>query len=160
MSSATKTKTKKPGKATAPAKPVVGKAKAPAKAKAENVTSSDVPATAAPEVKPDATPAPEAAPKAVGKRKARPKAGAKPKPLSCLDAAVVVLRANRDPMPVRAMIDVMRGKGLWTSGAPTPWATLYSAIIREIGDKGDASRFAKADRGLFALNPKHADANA
>jgi hypothetical protein len=37
---------------------------------------------------------------------------------------------------------------------------LYSAIIREITDKGDASRFAKADRGLFTLNRKHATSNA
>ena len=33
----------------------------------------------------------------------------------------------------------------------TPEQTLYSAIIREIRDKGNASRFRKEGRGLFAF---------
>ncbi|NUQ48226.1 MAG: hypothetical protein HUU22_19600, partial [Phycisphaerae bacterium] len=41
-------------------------------------------------------------------------------------------------------------QGLWTSPAgKTPHATLYAAILREIGDKGGEARFRKADRGLF-----------
>ena len=42
--------------------------------------------------------------------------------------------------------------GLWATAAPTPAATLYSAILREVGKKGDKSRFRKTDRGHFALN--------
>jgi hypothetical protein len=35
------------------------------------------------------------------------------------------------------MIEAMAANGLWTSpGGATPWATLYSAITREIGAKG------------------------
>ena len=46
----------------------------------------------------------------------------------------------------------MAAKGYWTSpGGATPWATLYSALTREISQKGDSSRFVKADKGLFGL---------
>jgi len=51
------------------------------------------------------------------------------------------------------MIDAMAAKGLWTSpGGRTPAATLYSAIIREVGTKGKEARFKKTDRGHFAAN--------
>jgi hypothetical protein len=85
---------------------------------------------------------------------AAPKAAkeTKPKALSCLDAAVVVLTAQGEPMACKAMIEAMGQKGLWKSDAPTPAATLYSAILRELTRKGAASRFKKTDRGLFALN--------
>jgi hypothetical protein len=47
----------------------------------------------------------------------------------------------------------MGAKGLWTSpGGKTPHATLYSAILREIGAKGKATRFKKTDRGHFTAN--------
>jgi hypothetical protein len=82
----------------------------------------------------------------------RSKADTKAKPMSCLDAAAAVLKAGGEPMQVRAMVVAMKEKGLWTSAAPTPWATLYSAIVREIGKKGDKGRFRKTDRGHFALN--------
>jgi hypothetical protein len=46
----------------------------------------------------------------------------------------------------------MEAKGYWKSpGGKTPWATLYSALAREIAVKGDASRFRKTDRGKFTL---------
>jgi hypothetical protein len=45
----------------------------------------------------------------------------------------------------------MLAKGLWKTKGKTPEATLYAAILREIQKKGEASRFAKADRGMFAL---------
>jgi hypothetical protein len=90
---------------------------------------------------------------AVAKPAAKPKAPSKDKPLSCLGAAEVVLKGNAgQPMRCADIIAVMVGKGLWSTKAPTPAATLYSAILREIQRKGPASRFAKADRGLFALN--------
>lgn len=73
--------------------------------------------------------------------------------LSQLDAAVKVLTESGEPMTTKAMIDAMAAKGYWTSpGGATPWATLYSAIIREIANKGDESRFTKVDRGQFALS--------
>ncbi|WP_437226040.1 winged helix-turn-helix domain-containing protein [Planctomicrobium sp. SH661] len=73
--------------------------------------------------------------------------------LSQLDAAVKVLSESGEPMTTKAMIEAMAAQGYWTSpGGATPWATLYSALIREIANKGDESRFTKIDRGQFALN--------
>ena len=76
----------------------------------------------------------------------------KEKRVSCLDAAAIVLKAKGEPMQAKSMIEAMAEKNLWKSDAPTPAATLYAAIIREIGKKGKDSRFKKTDRGHFGLN--------
>ncbi|MGD9720559.1 MAG: HTH domain-containing protein [Pirellulales bacterium] len=101
-------------------------------------------------------PAPKA-PKAKGTKSAPAKkakaASDKPKKLSALDAAAQVLAASKEPLNAKQMIDAMAAKGLWTSpGGKTPHATLYSAILREIGTKGKEARFKKTDRGHFAAN--------
>jgi hypothetical protein len=84
-------------------------------------------------------------------KKAKTSADAKPKKLSALDAAAQVLAASKEPLNAKQMIDAMAAKGLWTSpGGKTPAATLYSAIIREVGTKGKEARFKKIDRGHFA----------
>jgi len=102
------------------------------------------PAAKAPKTKGKAKPAPA--------KKAKPK-GDKLKKLSALDAAAQVLAASKEPMNAKEMIDAMAAKGLWTSpGGKTPHATLYSAILREIGAKGKEARFKKTDRGHFAAN--------
>ena len=106
----------------------------------------------------------EAAPKAAAKAakaaakatpKAVPKAEAAAVPkkgLSLLNAAATVLERSGEAMPVRAMIEEAKASGLWTpGGGKTPEQTLYSAIIREIKDKGGASRFRKDGRGRFAF---------
>ena len=55
-------------------------------------------------------------------------------------------------MTCREMIEAMAIKGYWTSpGGKTPAATLYSAILKETRTRGVQARFAKADRGRFAL---------
>jgi len=106
----------------------------------------------------EATPAPETvgeraeklATKAKGaKADAKPKAD---KPLSCLDAAAQVLKATGEAMNAKGMIDAIFAAKLWHSDAPTPWATLSSAILREVTTKGDAARFKKVDRGQFIFN--------
>ena len=80
----------------------------------------------------------------------------KPKPalakkLSALDAAAKVLDETRAPMTSGELIEAMAKKGYWSSpNGQTPAATLYAAMIREIGKKGKASRFIKAERGKFA----------
>ncbi len=72
---------------------------------------------------------------------------------SALEAAAQVLKAAGKPMTCKAMIAAMAEQGLWTSpGGKTPHATLYAAIIRHIADKGEAARFRKVERGLFAYN--------
>lgn len=82
----------------------------------------------------------------------KPKAATSPeKGLSLLTAAAAVLEQSDEPLAVRAMIEKAKESGIWTpKGGKTPEQTLYSAIIREIKDKGEASRFRKAGRGLFA----------
>ena len=96
---------------------------------------------------------------APAKRAATPKAAAAPSPkavpqkgLGLLSAAAAVLERAGEAMSVKAMIEGAKAAGLWTPGAgKTPEQTLYSAIIREIKDKGDASRFRKEGRGRFAF---------
>jgi hypothetical protein len=78
----------------------------------------------------------------------KPKTDAK---LSALDAAAKVLADTGEAMNTKAMIEAMAAKGLWTSpGGKTPHATLYSAIAREINEKGADARFVKVERGQFA----------
>ena len=72
--------------------------------------------------------------------------------LSGLDAAVKVLTEVGQPMKCGDMVDQMLSKGYWQTNGATPSATIYSAVIREIRDKGDESRFRKVDRGSFELN--------
>jgi hypothetical protein len=76
----------------------------------------------------------------------------KPRKLSALDAAAQVLAASKEPMNAKQMVEAMAAKGLWASpSGKTPHATLYSAVLREIGTKGKEARFKKLDRGKFGL---------
>ena len=88
------------------------------------------------------------------KAKQKKAAGArKSKRVSALDAAAQVLGKAEQPMRAQELIAAMAEQGLWKSPAgKTPHATLYAAILREIGKKGDAARFQKVDRGLFEIN--------
>ncbi len=54
-------------------------------------------------------------------------------------------------MKSREITGVMLKRGYWATKGKTPWATLYSAMLREIQNKGKAARFRKTDRGTFAL---------
>ena len=80
-------------------------------------------------------------------KKAKP---AREKKLSALGAAAKVLGETGAPMTSGELIEAMSKKGYWSSpNGQTPGATLYAAIIREIGKKGKESRFAKSERGKF-----------
>jgi hypothetical protein len=88
--------------------------------------------------------------KAPRARKTKPAGEANPMKLSAIDAAAQLLAKSGKPMNTRQMIEAMAAKGLWTSpGGKTPHATLYSAILREINEKGKDSRFTKTERGKF-----------
>ena len=90
--------------------------------------------------------------KTTTKRKSgSPKSDPPPRRLGALDAAAQVLKTVKEPMTCKAIVDAMLKKNLWTTNGKTPHATLYSAIIREITKKGKEARFAKVDRGRFAL---------
>jgi len=71
---------------------------------------------------------------------------------SGLDAAARVLAESMEPMNCRQIVETAFEKGYWHSDGATPWATIYSAMIREIATKGGESRFKKVDRGRFAAN--------
>ncbi|WP_197441627.1 winged helix-turn-helix domain-containing protein [Thalassoglobus neptunius] len=74
------------------------------------------------------------------------------KKLSMLDAAAVVLGNASEPLTSKQLIEQLAQQKLWTSpNGKTPHATLYAALVREINGKGEASRFSKVDKGLFAL---------
>ena len=94
----------------------------------------------------------EAAPKGKRGGKVKPAANAKPKRVSALDAAAAVPKAGA-PMRSQEMIAAMTEPGLWTSpNGKTPHATLYAAILREIGAKAKDARFRKTERGKFEFN--------
>ena len=95
----------------------------------------------------------EPAPAKAKAKRAKRSDSPKEKKLSAIDAAAKVLTEADEPMNTKEMVDAMATKGYWTSpGGKTPHATLYSAIIREIAVKGDASRFRKTERGKFTAN--------
>ena len=74
------------------------------------------------------------------------------KKLSALDAAAKVLAEKKEAMTCPELIEAMAAKAYWSSPhGLTPAATLYSAILREVTTKGKESRFAKTERGKFAL---------
>ena len=120
--------------------------KATKQAKAEKVAAK----------KPEASTKPPKGAKAAPAKATPAKAAAKPTngKLSQIDAAIEVLRAAKEPMSCKAMVETMGAKGLWTSpGGKTPDATLYAAIAREIAIKGDEARFRKTSPGHFTVRP-------
>jgi hypothetical protein len=81
---------------------------------------------------------------------AKPK---KEKRMSGLDAAAKVLAESKEPLAAQDIVKAMAERGLWKSpGGKTPSATIYTAIVREITEKGKESRFHKVDRGMFTAN--------
>jgi hypothetical protein len=112
-------------------------------------------AAATPESEPAAEQSAEATPAKKRRTRSQKPDATGEKKLSALDAAARVLAEERRPMGCAELIGAMAVKGYWTSpGGKTPAATLYSAILREIDTKGDASRFVKVGKGQFALLPQ------
>jgi len=56
-----------------------------------------------------------------------------------------------EPLGCKTIVERALAKGYWKTSGKTPQATVYATIIRRIAEKGDASRFRKADRGKFTL---------
>ena len=86
-------------------------------------------------------------------RKAKAKKAKTPreKKPSLLDLAAEVLAKAKEPMDTRTIVEKVLATGRWQTKGQTPSATLYSAIIREIGTKKDDSRFMKVERGKFKV---------
>ena len=68
---------------------------------------------------------------------------------SGLDSAAKVLQEAGQPLNCQEIVKQMLDKGLWKTDGKTPSATIYSAIITEIKNKGAESRFRKTERGKF-----------
>lgn len=85
------------------------------------------------------------------KTPAKAKEPAKERKTSGLDAAAAILAEAKAPMTTGEMVEKMLAKGLWSTSGKTPAATIYAAIIREIGTRGEESRFRKTERGKFSL---------
>ena len=73
---------------------------------------------------------------------------------SLLNLAAIALAEAGTPLNCKEMIEKVLSTGLWKTSGKTPAATLYSAILREITTKGDASRFRKSERGKFEIVTK------
>jgi hypothetical protein len=87
--------------------------------------------------------------------KAPANSGRKSGKLSALDAAARVLGEEGRSMNCKELIETMAAKGYWTSPAgKTPASTLYASLLKEVTTKGQESRFAKVDRGQFALQAR------
>ena len=73
---------------------------------------------------------------------------------SLLDHAVEILKKAKEPMTCKEITEAVMKSTDWTTNGKTPWATLYSAVIREIAEKKAESRFKKMDRGMFSYSGK------
>jgi len=82
-----------------------------------------------------------------------PKARRKRSKLSGLDMAAIVLAEAGEPLGTKEITTRVIAKG-WKTRGKTPAATLYSAMLREIADRGTDSRFAKTGRGEFEATDK------
>lgn len=86
------------------------------------------------------------------KEKKAPKPAAVKK-VSALDAAYEILKDSEEALTPKQLIEEMSIRKLWRSpGGKTPEATMSAAIIREIGKKGNQSRFRKTAPGHFAAS--------
>ena len=70
--------------------------------------------------------------------------------MSGRDAAFKVLCETRESMNGRQICEMALDKGYWEPQGETPEATIVSAMLTEMKRKGDAARFIRTGRGLFA----------
>jgi len=120
---------------TAPTPPTEAPSAPETHAPDEDATNAAGPATGAPAGQDEAT------------------AGEPPAKTSLVGAAILLMQEANAPMRCMDLVKKAAERGLWSPkrGGKTPERTLYAAIEREIEKKGDASRFRKIERGLFAL---------
>jgi len=68
-----------------------------------------------------------------------------------VDAAAKVLEEAGEPLRCKTIVERAFAAGHWQSEGKTPAATIYSAMLREIQNKGNQARFRKVERGKFKL---------
>ena len=70
--------------------------------------------------------------------------------MSGRDAAYKVLCETRESMNGRQICEMALDLGYWEPQGETPEATIVSAMLTEMKRKGDAARFIRTGKGLFA----------
>ena len=70
--------------------------------------------------------------------------------MSSRDAAYKVLCATGESMTGRQICEMALDNGYWEPQGETPEATMVSAMLTEMKKKGDAARFIRTGKGLFA----------
>jgi len=75
--------------------------------------------------------------------------------MSGKDAAYKVLCETGKSMNGRQICEMALDKGYWEPQGETPEATIVSAILTEIKKKGDAARFIRTGKGLFAARENY-----
>ena len=73
--------------------------------------------------------------------------------MNAKDAAAEVLRQAGRPLHYREITERILEQGLWATTGKTPAATVNAQLAVDIKTLGPASRFVRAGRGQFALNP-------
>ena len=71
--------------------------------------------------------------------------------MNALDAAFEVLSEDGEPLHYRELTRRMLDRGLWVTSGRSPQRTVNSVISSDIVKRGEASRFRRVGRGLFAL---------
>lgn len=75
--------------------------------------------------------------------------------MKLLDAVELILSQQNRPMKAKELSDLLLQQKLWQTTGKTPEATVGAHIYVDIKEKGDKSRFMKAGKGIFALNPTY-----
>jgi hypothetical protein len=70
--------------------------------------------------------------------------------MSSRDAAYKVLCATGESMTGRQICEMALDLGYWEPQGETPEATMVSAMLTEMKKKGDAARFIRTGKGMFA----------
>ncbi len=74
-----------------------------------------------------------------------------PESMSLLDAAAYVLKAAKQALSTRKIVELVIAQRLWIANGSTPWQTLNAALNRDMQANGSKSRFVKAERGKYTL---------
>jgi restriction system protein len=75
--------------------------------------------------------------------------------VTVLDAAAEVLRTAAEPQTARQITEAALAAGLWETNGRTPEQTMAARLAVDIRDRGAGSRFRRAARGRFELNPDY-----
>ena len=68
------------------------------------------------------------------------------------DIAYQILKGEGKPLHYREITDIAIRKGLLTTAGKTPWATMNAQLAMDIKNKGEESRFHRAEPGMYAVD--------